>query len=175
MAFDLMDWLVGHSPEKKQFETLTGQQQDFQNMILNMLGGPTGMGFDFLQQILSGDEDAFKDFEAPIKRQFEQEVVPGIAERFAGMGTGGAQNSSAMQQTMGRAGTELSQNLAQLRSGLKMGALQQLQGLMQPGMQSAFENVYDPGSYGIVGGMLQGAGEGAGQAAGKAGMQYFLG
>lgn len=171
MAFDLMDWLVGHSPEAKQLSTQTDQQNQFQEMILSMLGGPTSQGFDFLQQILSGDEDAFKDFEAPIKRQFEQEVVPGIAERFAGMGTGGAQNSSAMQQTMGRAGGELSQNLAQLRSGLKMGALQQLQGLMGVGQKQAVENVYDPGAYGVVGGLLQGAGEGAG----KAGMQYFLG
>lgn len=171
MAFDLMDWLIGHSPEMKQQSALTPQQQEFQSMLLNMLGGSSGMGFDFINQILSGDEEAFKDFEAPIKRQFEQEVVPGIAERFAGMGSGGAQNSSAMMQTMGRAGSELSQNLAQLRSGLKMGALQQLQGLMGLGQQKSVENVYDPGAYGVVGGMLQGAGEGAG----KAGMQYFLG
>jgi len=171
VAFDLMDWLIGHSPEMKQTPTMTEGQQNFQNMLLNMLSTPTGQGFDFLSQLLSGDENAFKSFEDPIKRQFEQEIVPGISERFAGMGSGGAQNSSAMQQTMGQAGKELSQNLAQMRSGLKMGALQQLQGLMGLGQQQSLQNVYDPGSYGLIGGMLQGAGEGAG----KSGMKYFLG
>jgi len=175
MAFDLGRWLFGSSPEMKQAPTMTDQQQQFQNMLLNMLGAPTGSGFDYLQQILSGDEEAFKAFEDPIKRQFEQEVVPGIAERFAGLGSGGAQNSSAMQQTLGRAGTELSQNLAQLRAGLKSDALSQLQGLMGFGQQQAFQPAYDPGGYGVVGGFLTGAGEGAGQALGKAGMNYFLG
>lgn len=171
MAFDLMDWLIGHSPEGKQFGKLTPEQQGFQNQILQMLGGSSGMGFDWINQILSGDEEAFKAFEDPIKRQFEREVVPGISEKFAGMGSGGAQDSSAFQQTLGKAGADLSTNLAALRSGLKMDALKQLQGFMSPAYTQAFENVYDPGAYGVVGGMLQGAGEGAG----KAGMNYFLG
>jgi len=170
MAFDLMDWLFGHSPEGKQMTTQTEGQTGFQNQLLGGLGGPTGQGMDWLQQILSGDEEAFKSFEAPLKAQFEREIVPGISERFAGMGTGGAQDSSAFQQTLGRAGQDLSMNLGALRSGLKMNALQQLQGLMNPAMKQSFENVYDPGAYGIVGGMMQGAGEGAG----KAGMNYFL-
>lgn len=170
MAFDIMDWLFGHSPEKQQFEKLTPEQQQYQNQVLGMLGGSSGMGFDWLNQILSGDEEAFKAFEDPIKRQFEREIVPGISERFAGMGTGGAQDSSAFQQTLGKAGADLSTNLAALRSGLKMDAMKQLQGFMQPAYAQSYENVYDPGAYGIVGGMLQGAGEGAG----KAGMNYFL-
>ena len=171
MAFDLMDWLVGHSPEAKQLDTMNEGQQAFQNQILQMMGGPSGAGMDWLQQILSGDPEAFKAFEAPMKAQFEREIVPGIAERFSGMGTGGAQDSSAFQQTMGRAGQDLSMNLAAMKSGLKMDALSQLQGLMQPAFKSSFENVYDPGAYGVVGGMAAGAGEGAGKAASN----YFLG
>lgn len=171
MAFDLMDWLFGHSPEMKSASTFRPEQEQFQQMLLGKMGGPTNSGMDFLQQILSGDESAFQDFEAPIKRQFEQEVVPGIAERFAGMGSGGAMSSSGFNQTMARSGRELSQNLAQLRSGLKMGALQQLQGMMGQGMQRGKENMYDPGSMGFVGQYLANSGEGSG----KAGANYFLG
>jgi len=171
MAFDIMDWLFGHSPEGKQMTTQSGGQTGLQNQLLGGLGGPTGQGMEWLQKILSGDEEAFKDFEAPMKAQFERETVPGISERFAGMGSGGAQDSSAFQQTLGRAGQDLSMNLGAMRSGLKMNALQQLQGLMNPAMKQGFENVYDPGSYGLVGGAAQGAAEGAG----KAGMAYFLG
>lgn len=165
MAFDLMDWLVGRSPERQQFGKLTPEQQQFQNYILQSLGGPTGQGFDFLSQILGGDEEAFKSFEAPLKRQFEREIVPGISERFAGMGTGGAQSSSAMNQSLATAGRDLSTNLAALRSGLKMDALKQLQSFMSPAYAQSFENVYDPGAYGVVGGFLQGAGQGAGKMA----------
>jgi len=171
MAFDIMDWLVGHSPKMKQTSKFTEPQQQFQEMLLSMLGGPTGQGMDWISQLLSGDEEAMKAFEAPAMRQFEQEVVPGIAERFAGMGTMGAGDSSAFQQTMGQAGKELSENLQQMRSGLKFNALQALQNFMNPAMAQGRENMYDPGSYGIAGGALQGIGQGAGQAAG---MSMFL-
>lgn len=171
MAFDIFEMLFGRSPEMKQASKFTPQQQDFQSMLLQMLGGPTGEGMNWLQQILGGDESAFAEFEAPIKRQFEQEVVPGIAERFAGMGTGGAQNSSAMQQTMGRAGQELSENLAAMRAGLKSDALSKLAGLMGIGQQQGVENMYQPYEPGVFDQFARGAGAGAG----KSGMQWFLG
>jgi len=171
MAFDIMDWLFGHSPEMKQANRFSPEQQAFQQQLLGGLGMPMGSGLEYLQQILSGDPEAFAAFEAPIKQQFEQEVIPGISERFAGMGTGGAQDSSAFQQTLGRAGKELSTQLGALRAGLKNQALQQLQGLTGQGFQTGIENLYDPGSYGLVGGFLEGAGEGAGKAA----TSYFLG
>lgn len=170
MAFDVMDWLFGHSPELKKANKFTDQQQGFQQNLLQGMGQPIGSGLEYLQQILSGDPEALKAFEAPMMQQFEQDIIPGIAERFAGMGTAGAQDSSAFQQSLGRAGKELSTNLAAMKQGLMGQAMQQLQGLTGQGMQTGIENMYDPGSYGLVGGFLQGAGEGAG----KAGMNYFL-
>lgn len=168
MAFNLQDFLFGHSPETKQAQTMTPEQQALQQLTVSGLGSPTSSALQYLQQILGGDEELMKQFEAPLMRQFEQEIVPGIAERFAGMGTGGAQDSSAFQQTLGRAGKELSTDLASLRAGLKSQAVQALQGLMGQGNQRAFENIYDPGSYGLVGGAAQGAAQGLGQAAGAA-------
>jgi len=167
----IMDWLFGHSPEMQQASRFTPEQQGYQNQLLGGLQQPTSSGMDWLQQLLSNDPSAFADFEAPYQQQFQQETLPSIAERFAGMGSGGAQSSSGFQQTLGRAGKELSTSLAALRLGLKGQAIQQLQGFGQQAQQPSFENVYDPGSYGIVGGFAQGAGQGLGQA----GSKYFLG
>lgn len=74
---------------------------------------------DFLK---SSPDQQYKNFEKPIMTQFQQEVVPGIAERFAGMG---AENSSGFQQSLGAAGANLSERLGMLREGLKSNYQQQ--------------------------------------------------
>lgn len=94
-------------------------------------------GTGYLQKIISQDPELMKQFEAPAMRQFNEQIVPGIAERFSGMG---AQNSSAFQQTMGQAGSGLSERLAAMRAGLGMDAAQQLYGYSQlPGQQKLQE------------------------------------
>lgn len=80
----------------------------------------------YLNSILSDDESAFADFEAPYKQQFEQEVVPNILEKFTGQG---ARNSSAARQSLATAGKDLSMNLAAQRAKLKESAVNQLLGL----------------------------------------------
>lgn len=91
-------------------------------------------GNSFLMNLLSGDPEAFKSFEAPFMQQFEQQTLPTIAERFAGMGTGaGASSSSGLFNSLAQAGKSLSTDLAGLRSGLQMQALpQSLQYSQQP-------------------------------------------
>lgn len=167
---NFMDWLFGHSPEMQQASTLNQGQQGLQNQLTGGMGQPSGSALNYLQQILSNDPEAFKAFADQAKMQFEQETVPGIAERFAGMGTAGAQDSSAFQQTLGRAGTEMTTQLEALKQGLKGNAIQQLQGLMGGAFKPSFENVYDPGSYGAVGGLMQGVGQGVGSAIGGGGL-----
>lgn len=162
-----MDTLFGSSGGMEQASLLNQGQQDLQGQLLGGLGGPMGQGMDWLGQLLSQDPEAMAQFEAPMMRQFEQSTVPMIAERFAGMGSHGAQNSSAMQQTMGQAGRELSESLGALRGQLGMGAMSQLQGLLGQGMAPSFENVYMQPTQGLMGGLMQGAGAGMGMAAGK--------
>ena len=161
-----MGFLFGDKGGFEQVKSQTPQQQALFNQLMGSLGGAQGSGLEWLQQILSGDEGAFSQFEAPLQRQFQQETVPGIAERFAGMGTHGAQSSSAMNQTMGQAGRELSENLGALRGGLQQNALSQLQGLMGQAYQPTFESVYRQPTMGLAGGLASGFGSGAGQAAG---------
>lgn len=107
-----------------------GQQQGFQQLLqmlqgqLGQSGGLFGQGSSYLQNLLSGSPEAFEQFEAPIKRQFNEQTVPGLAERFSGIGSG-AQSSSAFQQALSGAGADLSERLASLRGQMQLGALPQ--------------------------------------------------
>lgn len=88
--------------------------------------GIFGAGGDYIQNLLSGNPEAFKSFEAPFKRQFEEETIPKLTNQFAGLGTGaGALSSSGFQNSLAREGGRLSESLAALRSGLQMQALPQ--------------------------------------------------
>jgi hypothetical protein len=124
-----------------RIDRFTKPQQGYQNQILGGLGPATSAGLSNLQGILSNAPGAFEAFEAPFKRQFQQETVPYLAERFSGLGSG-AQSSSAFQQALGQAGAGLSQNLAALRGGLQQNALQSLLGFGTLGMQPSFESIY---------------------------------
>lgn len=76
-------------------------------------------GSGFLQRILSQDPELMRQFEAPAMRQYNEEIVPAIAERFAGTGS---LNSSAFQHAMAQAGTGLAERIASMRAQLGLGA-----------------------------------------------------
>lgn len=76
-------------------------------------------GAGYLQKILSQDPEMMKQFEAPAMRQFNEEIVPSIAERFAGMG---GLSSGAFNRTMGQAGAGLAERIAAMRAQLGLGA-----------------------------------------------------
>lgn len=112
------------------FSTLNPQQASLLQQLLGSSSGQSGniqqnplyqSGGNYLQKILSGDTSAF---EAPLMRQFNEQIVPGLAERFSGLGSG-AQSSSAFQQALGSAGADLSERLGALRGNLQMQAAPQ--------------------------------------------------
>jgi len=72
------------------------------------------------------DPEFFKSFEAPLQRQFEEETIPGLANRFASMGSGGAQGSTAFRNQLGREASNLHTNIAALRGGMQQNAIPQL-------------------------------------------------
>lgn len=162
----LMEVLFGQSGGTEQLSRLSPEQQQLQQQLLGGLGGAQQSGLGLLQALLSGDESAFQAFEAPMKRQFEQETIPMIAERFAGMGTGGSQSSSAQNLALGQAGRELTENLAQLRGGLQQQALGQLGNMLGMGLSPTMENIYKQPTAGLAGGLATGAGSGLGMAFG---------
>lgn len=117
--------------------TLNPQQQSAFSQLMAALQ-PLGLSSaNYFQQLLSGSPEAFSAFEAPYKRQFEEQTVPGLSERFAGLG---GLSSSGFQQALGQAGAGLSENLASLRGGMQSNAAGQgmsgLQNLLGMSTQS---------------------------------------
>jgi hypothetical protein len=118
-----------------------GQKELFDRQTRGYAQGPESLyqdpvyqgGRNWLQDIFSSDPESFKKFAAPYMRQFNEQTIPGLAERFSGAG---AQSSSAFQNALGQAGASLQENLAGLKTGLQFQSL-------QPGLQYAqqpFEN-----------------------------------
>lgn len=166
---------------------------DILNSIKGMKGGATDItqnenfqtGQDWLQSMFS-DPDFFDKFEAPIQRQFQEQTVPELANRFASMGSGGSTGSTAFRNQLAREGSNLSTNLAALRGGMQQQAIPQLaQYAQQPfnNLMSLYQqaiqptmNQYTPASPGfggnigssMFGGLAQGYGQQFGQ--GMAGM-----
>jgi hypothetical protein len=91
------------------------------------LGGQGG-GYENAMGILQGyldpNSSQYQNFEAPYRQEFEQQTVPGLAERFAGYGgMGGGLSSSGFGQALGAAGANLQTNLAQLKSNLQRSSI----------------------------------------------------
>jgi len=155
MAF--LGGLFGSGPQPSRTEQVprfTPQQQAMQNQMLSMMG-------PLMQQMQQPQQKFdFGPVEQQARTQFREQTIPGLAERFTGMGAGG-QRSSAFQGALGRAGAGLEENLAGMKSGIglqQQGMEQQrmqslLASLLGGGMQPSFESYYTPRtqqSYGIL-------------------------
>lgn len=134
-------FMFGTPGKTEKLTTLDPAQSKFlQNMFAMLGGGQVGQGFQqsqqYLMDLLDPSSDVYKKFEEPYMKQFEQEIVPGIAERFAGaspMG-GGALSSSGFGQSLSAAGGQLQSQLASMKEGLRN---QAVQGLMNQYNQMA--------------------------------------
>lgn len=130
------DALFGTEAKLKKFDTMTKKQQKMTDKILDRVRFSDfdisknklyKQGQEFLQGIMKPGalDNLYNQMEAPMMRQFQEEIVPSIAERFSGMG---AQSSSAFAQSMGQAGAGLQERLAALKGNLiHQGTQQQLQ------------------------------------------------
>ena len=123
-------WL-GSPEETHQLPAISGPQEQYLNQILQMLGGLGPDIQSYFSDLFSQSPEAFEKFAAPARRQFEEQIVPSIAEQFAGSG---ALSSSGFAQALGGAGAGLTERLAMMREGLKGQGIQQMQGLGQLGL-----------------------------------------
>lgn len=112
----------GTEAKMKKVETMTGTEKKLFKKMLKQIDpksfdlskNKTFMrGQDFVKQMLDPSSEAYQKFEAPYMRQFNEEIVPGVAERFSQYD---AQDSSAFNQSMGQAASSLSERLAALRT-----------------------------------------------------------
>jgi hypothetical protein len=135
-------------------------------------------GYDFISRLLSGDPALLQELEAPLRRQFGEQTIPGLAESFTSMGEG-AQSSSAYQQQLTQVASNLAQQLAGQRAQLRQTGLQYLLGQTQPALEQRPIDIAPrtPGFlekllYGTAGGL---AGAGAGFLAGGGPVGAVLG
>jgi len=163
----LQEMLFGKKEKIEQFPAMTEQQQQLLSQLLGGLGGGGGAmqaGLGGLQSLLGGDTGAF---EAPLMRQFQEEIIPSVLERFTGgfgiPGAASAQRSSAFGQQLGAAGAGLSERLGAMRGGLQMQGLGQLSQLLGLGLGAKpYETIFRPETSGLVGGMAPGLGQAGG-------------
>lgn len=101
---------------------------------------------DYYRGLLSDDSEDINAFQAPEVRRFNQETIPGLAEQFAGMGSGGLSSSGFRNAAVG-AGTDLSERLAAIRAGLRQ---QGAQGLQSLGQQYQGQQYYQQGRPGLL-------------------------
>lgn len=160
------------SPEKhKRVSTLLPEQQGLFEQLQDALqgqgaGGAFGEGADYLYSILNDNPELMDQFFAPETQRYQQETIPGLAEQFAGMGSGGL-SSSGFRNASVRAGADLSERLAALRAGLKQQASQSLFGLGQQGLGNFSQDVVSrQGSPGFLGSVSPAIGSTAGSAIG---------
>lgn len=151
MAF--LDFLFGKGEKVDQIPKYNPTQEATMGELLSGGRGQLPQGFEFLNEILSNNPELINQFQAPAKREFSEEILPTIAERFSGMN---AQKSSAFGQQLGKAGERLEEALSSQRSGMKANALSQLQSLLQGGLTPQYENVFRPATQGFAQGAAQG-------------------
>lgn len=173
----------GGSDQMNKVNTLNRGQRGLLSQLMQMLNpqGSLGQGqqgaVNYQQQLMDPSSQAVDQFAQPYMNQFNQQTIPGLAERFAGMGAmGGGLSSSGFGQALGAAGGNLQAQLAQLKAGLGQQAAQSLMG--QYGNLSGLSLNAQPFGYQqkaptALGGMLQGwaqGGFGGSQGFGMGGM-----
>lgn len=155
-------FLLGSPDKLKQIPTGTPEQTALHNNLLQQAMGMSqpGGGYNQAQQyynsLLQPGNDAYNNFAAPYMNQFQEQTLPGIAERFAGAG---ALSSSGFGQALGGAGAGLQSQLAQLFAQLQSQAAgqqtNQYNQLAQQGLgHQQFAYQQQPGSAGFLGPFL---------------------
>ncbi len=127
----------GTPEERGQVSNLTPEQMDIQNQLQNAAqqrgaGGAFGTSADYYRDLLGNDSQDFNAFAQPEMRRFNEQIVPDLAEQFAGMGAGNLSSSGFRNAAVG-AGTDLSERLGAIRAQLRQ---QGAQGLQNIGSQS---------------------------------------
>lgn len=160
MAF--LDFLFGKGEKTKQIPRFSQQQQGALDQILAQSQGALQPAFQNIMNLLSQDPEAMKAFEAPAMRQFQEEILPTIAERFTSTLGEGSERSSAFGQQLGAAGAGLAENLAAQRAGLSNQAISQLFSLLGLGLSPQFDTIYQPKQAGLAQNFASGMAPGLG-------------
>lgn len=164
------DFLTGTPGRIDQVSTLRPDQEGLSQQAVNAgkgpgAGGAFGDSADYYRNLLSDDSADYNAFSAPAMRQYNEQIVPGISEQFAGMGSGGL-NSSGFRNAQVQGGVDLAERLGQIRANLRQAGAQGLQNAGQLGLQSFQQNYQTPGTEGFLSSVAPAIGYAAGAAIG---------
>ncbi len=149
------DFLTGTPEKHERVSTLRKEQEPLYQQLTNAgmrqgAGGAFGTSADYYRNLLSDNSADLQAFAAPELRRFNEQIVPGLAEQFAGMGSGGL-SSSGFRNAAVSAGTDLSERLGAIRAGLRQQGAQGLQNIGQQGLQNYSQDVVtEPGTEGFL-------------------------
>lgn len=151
---NVSNFFMGTPGKFRQGSTLTPQQQTLFSQLLRSISGEGGGGAfgeagDYYRSLLSDNPATFEQMAAPEMRRFREQIIPDLAEQFAGMGSGGLASSGFRNAAIG-AGTDLSERLGALRAQLRQQGAAGLMGLGQEGLQRTTENVYQKAQPGFL-------------------------
>ena len=157
-----MSFFTGTPGSWNQMSNLNKGQQGLQNNLLAAnkgagAGGSFEASADYYRDLLSNDSNTYNQMQAPELRQFKEQILPGIAEDFAGQGAGGL-SSSGFRNASINAGTDLSERLGAMRAQLRQQGAQGLQQLGQQGLSPTSQNVYTQGQPGFLDSIGKGIG-----------------
>jgi hypothetical protein len=163
--------LMGTPEKRENVSTLRPEQEGNYQQLQNAAqgkgaGGAFGDSADYYRNLLSDDSADFNAFAAPQLRQYNEDIIPGISEQFAGMGSGGL-SSSGFRNAQVQGATDLSERLGQIRANLRQAGAQGLQNIGQQSLGNYSQNmVTEPGTEGLLSGLGPAIGTGIGAAFG---------
>lgn len=168
-----MGFFTGTKDKWKMKSTLRPEQEPLANQLIQAglgrgAGGAQGMAADYYRDLLGNNPEDLQAMVAPEMRNFNENIIPGISEQFAGMGAGGLSSSGFRNAAVG-AGADLQERLASLRAQLRQHGAQGLQNIAQAGTQRFSQPIFQPGTPGFLEQIAPAAGTAIGSFAGPFG------
>lgn len=129
MAF--LDFIFGKPSRRVEQDLYTPSQNQLLDQITAQIESIVPLGLQNNQNLLSNDPNFLKTYTQPAITELYQRILPETAERFTGNYGTGAFRSSAFGQEIGRAITNLEENLASSRYEQQQRVPQNIQSLLE--------------------------------------------
>jgi hypothetical protein len=147
------NFLTGEPGQVHQVSDLTPGQEPLHEQLINSgmnpgAGGAFGTAADYYRDLMSDNPADLAAYTAPDLRQYNEEIVPGLSEQFAGMGSGGL-SSSGFRNAQIQGATDLSERIGAIRANLRQAGAQGLTNIGQLGLQPVQSNYQTPGTPGF--------------------------
>ncbi|HXQ38565.1 MAG TPA: hypothetical protein VN843_31480 [Anaerolineales bacterium] len=161
------NFLTGTPEKRENVSTLLPEQEGLYEQLVGAgkgagVGGAFGTSADYYRNLLNDNSADYQAFSAPMMRQYNQDIMPGISEQFAGMGSGGL-SSSGFRNAQVQGTTDLAERLGSIRANLRQAGAQGLQNIGQLGLGNYSQNMMtQPGTEGFLSQIAPLAGTAAG-------------